>query len=217
MNKIRLVLLGLILAVAHPAYAFDDGDFQIWHTENQDFKIKKDLKAALEEEFRFGDSAHSFYYHHYDIGLVYDLNKHLSLGVNYRQVYEKKGGKFREENRPHANAILKFDLSGFKLEDRNRIQYRHFDYQTDYWQYRNKLTVKFPLSLTQFEIQPFLADEIFIDLNDNGFSRNRFYSGFGFKIIKNLKGEIYYLLQSSKGSSKWTDANVFGTKLKIAF
>lgn len=198
-------------------YAYDDGDFQVWHTEVQEMKINKELKATLEEEFRFGDNANEFYYHHYDLGFVYNLNKNLDLGINYRQVYEKKKGDFKEENRPHINVTLKWDLSGFKFDDRSRFQYRHFDYQTDLWQYRNKFTVKFPWKFTKLEIQPYVADEIFVDLNGVVLSRNRLYSGLGFSLTKDIKAEIYYLLQSSKSAGTWTDANVLGTKLKITF
>jgi len=221
-NKMFLKLMmsvSVFLAAiaAGQSYAYDDGDFQIWHTENQEFKISKDFKTTLEEEFRWGDDASDFYYHHYDGGVVWGVNKYLDLGLNYRQVYEKKKNKFKEENRPHGNATLKWELEGFKFEDRNRIEYRHFDYQDDSWRYRNKLTIKFPWKFTKIEIQPFLADEVFVDLNDNGFSRNRFYSGLGMNFTKNIKAEVYYMLQSSKSSGKWTNANVFGTKLKIAF
>ena len=202
------MIVGLALLLTTKVYAYDDGDFQIWNTENQEFKVNKESKITLEEEFRWGDDASDFYYHHYDAGFVYSLNKHLDIGINYRQVYEKKKGEFKEENRPHVNATLKYEFYGFKLDDRNRIEYRHFDYQTDTWRYRNKFAVKFPWKLTRFEIQPYVADEIFVELEDGSLSRNRVYSGLGFTITKNIKGEVYYLLQSSKSSSQWVDSNV---------
>ncbi|MDP3787143.1 MAG: DUF2490 domain-containing protein [Candidatus Omnitrophota bacterium] len=217
MEKVKLLGIGLVLAVSAMVYAYDDGDFQVWHTENQEFKVNKGSKITLEEEFRWGDDASDFYYHHYDAGFVYSVNKNLDLGVNYRQVYEKKKGDFKVENRPHINGTLKFDLSGFKLEDRNRFEYRHFDYQEDSWRYRNKFTLKFPWKFTKLNIQPYLSDEVFVDLNEGILNRNRFYSGFGFNLTKNLKADIYYLLQSTKGSGRWADANVLGTKLKISF
>ncbi|MFA5090625.1 MAG: DUF2490 domain-containing protein [Candidatus Omnitrophota bacterium] len=217
MKRISFMLIGFMLMLAGRVYAYDDGDFQVWHTENQEFKVNKESKVTLEEEFRWGDDASEFYYQHYDAGFVYSLNKHLDLGVNYRQVYEKKNGKFKEENRPHLNAILKYDFYGFRLDDRSRIEYRHFDYQADSWRYRNKFTIKFPWKFTKLEIQPYLADEIFLDFQNKAFSRNRFYSGFGMNFTKNLKGEIYYLLQSSRSGNNWVDANVLGTKLKLLF
>lgn len=217
MRKIGILMIGLVLMATGLVFAYDDGDFQIWYTGSQEKKIDKDTKVALEEEFRFGDDANEFYYHHYDAGLVYSINKNLDLGLNYRQVYEKKKGKFKEENRPYVNATLKQDFLGFKFEDRNRLQYRHFDYQSDCWQYRNKFTLKFPWKFTKIEIQPYLADEIFLGFQNKAFSHNRFYSGLGMSLAKNLKAEIYYLLQSSRSADKWVDANVSGTKVKLAF
>jgi hypothetical protein len=217
MKRTILAIIGLALLLTAKVYAYDDGDFQVWNTDVEELKVNDKIKIALEEEFRWGDNASEFYYQHYDVGFVYSLNKHLDLGLNYRQVYEKKKGKFKEENRPHLNAILKYDFYGFKLDDRNRLEYRHFDYQADSWRYRNKFTIRFPWKFTKLEIQPYLADEIFLDFQNKAFSRNRFYSGIGMNFTKNLKGEIYYLLQSSRSGNIWTDANVLGTKLKLAF
>lgn len=219
-NKIAVCLVAVVIQFTSAvSYAFQDGDFQVWHTENQDVKFYKDAKLTVEEEFRWGDGASDFYYHHYDFGLAYSANKNIDLGVNYRQVYDKKGNKFLEENRPHINITLKSDdLYGFKLEDRNRFEYRHFRYQSDFCRYRNKFTVKYPVTVCKVNLEPYVADEVFVDLKDKGgLSRNRFYAGLGVNLTKNVKAEAYYLLQSTKSSNVWTDANVLGTKLKIAF
>jgi hypothetical protein len=211
------LILGLVFLNINKAYAYDDGDFQVWHNENQEFKINKNAKILFEEEFRFGDDAREFYYHHYDISFIYLFTKFFEFGGGFRQIYEKKSGKFKEENSPFVKAILKYSLFGFDLDDGNRFEYRNFDYSPDLWRYRNKLTVKFPWELTKLEIRPYLANEIFFDFEDATLSRNRFYSGLGFKIFKSVTGEIYYLLQTTKGIDTWTDANVLGTKIKIVF
>jgi len=220
LDNLKFMILGLFIAAgALNAYAYDDGDFQIWNTEVQEFEINKDSRMALEEEFRWGDNASEFYYQHYDLGYAYDMNKGLTLGLGYRQIYEKKSGKFLMENEPYMYATLKLGLKGFKFDDRNRLEYRHFDYQEDSWRYRNKLTVKGPWKFTKFQIQPYLADEIFLNLNGIDLNRNRFYAGIGFTLLKDLKGEIYYLLQTSKssGTCVWSDANVLGSKIKLIF
>ena len=216
----KLSVLGMLFfALSLKAYAYDDGDFQVWHTENQEMKINKESKLTLEEEFRFGDNANDFYYHHYDIGFVRDLSKYLNLGIGYRHIYEKKSGKFKEEMEPYGMATLFWELVGFKFDSRSRLEYRHFDYQLDAWRYRNKFNMKFPWKFTKMQIQPFLADEIFLNLNGIDLNQNRFYSGLGFNLTKNIKGEIYYLLQSTKssGTCVWTDINVLGTKFKVLF
>lgn len=218
--KVRVLILVLFSAILNiRAYAYDNHDFQVWNTDVEEFKINKSSKIILEEEFRFGDNANDFYYHHYDLGFVYDLSKYLNLGLGYRHIYEKKSGEFKEENEPYWIATLFWELAGFKFDDRSRLEYRHFDYQVDAWRYRNKFSLRFPWKFTKMEIQPFLADEIFLNLNGIDLNQNRYYCGLGFNLTKNIKGEIYYLLQSTKssGTCMWADVNALGTKFKIAF
>jgi Protein of unknown function (DUF2490). len=143
----------------------------------------------------------------------------LSLGAGYRQVYELKSGKFMQENEPYVSATLSGLYHGFYLESRNRFEYRHFDYQNDSGRYRNKFTLKLPWKFTKFQLQPYLGDEVFLSFGDGAteFNQNRLSSGFGLKLTKNIKAEIYYMLVSSKGTDRWTDANILGTKIRLAF
>ena len=218
MKKFILAIIGLTLLLTAKVYAYDDGDFQVWNTDVEELKVNDKTKIALEEEFRWGDNANEFYYHHYDIGVFYNLEKWLNIAGGYRHVYELKKGKFKIENEPYLTATFLGELKGFKFDDRNRLEYRHFDYQTDSWRYRNKLTVKFPWKITKMEIQPYLSDEIFIGFGTiNQFNENRFSSGLSFNLTKNIKAEVYYMLRCTKGTDMWIDINVLGTKLKLAF
>lgn len=217
MRKIILVI-GLAVFLAVKAYAYDDGDFQLWNTDVEEFKVNAKTKVALEEEFRWGDNANEFFYQHYDIGLFYSLNKYLNVGGGYRQVYELKSGDFKPEEAPYLTLTLFADWKGFKFDDRSRMEYRHFSYQTDSWRYRNKFTLKFPWKFTKIEIQPYLSDEMLIVFGViDQFNENRFSSGLSFNLTKNIKAELYYMLRSVKGRDAWVDSNTLGTKVKIAF
>ena len=218
MKKAILIMVGFVLMLMLKAYAYDDGDFQVWNTEAQEFKVNNDSKIAFEEEFRWGDDADEFYYHHYDAGFFYSIKKYLNIGCGYRHVYELKRGKFKPEKEPYLTAALSWDLEGFKIEDRSRMEYRYFDYQADSWRYRNRFTVKLPWKFIRMEIQPYVSDEVFVGFGGaNQLNQNRLYSGIGINICKNVKGELYYMLQESKSAGKWVDANILGTKIKIAF
>jgi len=218
MQKLSIVIAVLVLFSVVKLYAYDDGDFQVWNTDIEEFKVNKEAKIVFEEEFRWGGSAKEFYYQHYDLGFFYNLQKYLNVGAGYRHVLSKSKGKFLVENEPYIAATLLWDIAGFKFDDRSRLEYNHFDYKDDTWRYRNKFTVKLPWKFTKFEIQPYLADEIFILFDDSQrLNQNRFSAGLGMTITKNLKGEIYYMLQDTKNSGKWTDVNVLGTKLRLLF
>jgi len=68
------------------------------------------------------------------------------------------------------------------------------------------------------EHRPFVSEELFFRFGGaSQFGENRLSSGFGMNLTKDIKAEIYYLLDSVKNSrGQWIDANVLGTKFKIA-
>ncbi len=218
MKKIVILTVGLLLAAGKLLHAYEDGDFQIWHTENQDMKLTDHAKISAEEEFRWGDNARELFYHHYDFGAVCAVNKNLDLGVNYRLIYEKKRGEFKPENVIHANVTPKLELWGFKFEDSSRFAYKYFEYQDDYAQYRNKLAIKYPFPFFKLKLEPYAADEIFVDFKEKGgFAQNRLFGGLCIEMLNGMKAELYYMFQSKKSSGEWKDANVFGSKFKILF
>ena len=219
-NKVCFVVAAMIIAAAGEiCFASGDGDFQYWSTAGASFDINKDWKFAFEEEFRLGDDADELFYHHTDMGFIYrGLGEWIDLGFNYRQVFEKDSeGEWRQENRPHLNVTFKGELFGLDVSDRSRMEFRDRENKEDVWRYRNKLTVKLPFELTNFKLQPYLADEVFITLNDDNIDKNRLYAGFSVKLSKDINGEVYYMLQHSRSNEQWDHANVLGTAIKLRF
>lgn len=209
--------VGFVLSKVMTAFAYEDGDWQFWNTESIEGNLSENLKVKLEEEFRSGDNIGEFYYHHTDVGLIHRLTDWFYIGLNYRQIYEKKEGEWKEENRPHINGIFKWKWQDFELENRNGFEYRVREGKKDVWRYRNKLALVFPLKWTRLDIQPYLADEIFVDFDESELNRNRLYAGFKAKMMKYLKTDIFYLWQTSKMDGDWIDYNIIGAKLKVEF
>jgi len=213
------VVAMIVVAASEICFATDDGDFQYWSSADFSFDIDKDWKFKFQEEFRLKESGGHLYHHYSDAGFVYTgFADWIDLGFNYRQVFEKDSeGEWRQENRPHLNVTLKGKLLGLDVSDRSRFEYRDRENKEDVWRYRNKVTVKLPFELTELKLKPYLADEVFITLNDDNVDRNRLYAGVSFKLAKNLKGDVFYLWQSSRSSGSWIDINVLGTALKFSF
>ena len=209
-----------ILLTSEICFAIDDGDFQYWSSANVSLDIDKDWKITFAEEFRLGDDAGRLYYHHSDLGFVYkSLADWIDLGFNYKQVFERTNseGEWKQENRPHLNITLKGRLFDLGLSSRSRFEYRDRENKKDLWRYRNKVTVKFPLELTSLKLQPYLAEEVFINFDEEDFNRNRLYAGLSLKLSKNIEAEVYYLRQSSEYGGEWEDINVLGTQLRFHF
>jgi hypothetical protein len=218
MSKKILFVIVTVISLSFNAYAYDNGDFQIWNSDYQNVEVYKDVKLAMEQELRFGENASELYYQHYEWDAVFCFDKMLDLAFGYRMALSKYKHKWIEEDQSNVNATLKFDLWKFKLEDRNRLEYRHFRYKDDFIRYRNKLTIKFPFDFKKLKISPYVSNEILISSNSTGFNEDRFFSGIELGLTKYVKFDTYYLLKSNKiGGSKWICANVLGFKLKIAF
>ena len=215
-KKIKTLAI-VILIFSSRAFADTDGDFQYWNSESISWEVCRDWNMRLEEEFRFGDHATDFYYQHSDLGMGYSgLGYWLDLGINYRSIFKENDKNWNYENMAHYNATIKYKWQELSFSSRNRFENRFVEDEKNSWRYRNKFTVKLP-KITQFEIQPYIANEIFIDFKEEKLNRNRLYGGIFVKLYKDLKGEIFYLWQTSDKDDHWLDLNVIGSKLKLSF
>ncbi len=201
------------------SFADDKSGFQYWTTAEVVVDINKDWKTVFQDEFRLGDDGGHLYYHHSEIALIYKgLADHIDLGFNFRKIYkEDDTNTWRQENRPHLNVTFRKKLGRIGFSTRSRLEYRDIEQKDDTWRYRNLFTFKLPLELTSLRIQPYIADEIFINLNGEGYSANRVYAGVTFNLLKNIKAAIYYVWQSARASPGRDDIHAFGTKLVFNF
>jgi len=213
------VFAGVFTALCTPpAYADDKSGFQYWSTANVVIDINKDWKTVFEEEFRLDDGGH-LYYHHSDIALIYKgLAKDIDLGFNFRKVYTEDDTNIRRhENRPHLNVTFRKMLGSIDFSTRNRLEFRDNELTDDFWRYRNLFTFKLPFEWTALKLKPYIADEIFINLNGEGYSANRVYGGVAFNLLKNVKTAVYYVWQSARTSPGRDDIHAVGTKLVFNF
>lgn len=223
LSRITICFLSVLICAGllnGPCFAFDDGDFQYWSSVTLPFEINEDWKGSFNEEFRLGDDVGELYYHHSDLGFVYKgLGDWIDLGFNYRQVFERadSASEWKQENRPHLNVTLKGKLWDLGVSNRFRFEFRDREDSEDHWRYRNKFTVKLPVELTELKLKPYVANEVFIPLNDDNITANRVYAGVSLEVLENMTGEVFYLWQSSRSDGDWKDINVLGTGLKFRF
>ncbi len=196
-----------------------NGNGEYWQTIGFDYDMNKDWKITVREEFRFGKSGGDPYLHNTDVGLVYkSLGDWIDVGLNYKKDFEKdSSGKFRRENRPNLNIMVKGKLFDLDVSDRLRLEYRDLDTKEDVWRFRNKTAVNLPFKLTKFNLQPYIADEIFINLGESRINQNRFFAGLSFKLSKNVKTSVYYMFKSNKQSSGWLNTHVIGSQIVFLF
>jgi hypothetical protein len=206
-------------AVATPA---EDEDFGIWNTYDVEKKINGQWKMKVGEELRFREH-NGLYYAETHLGVDYKPFKYLASGVEYQQIRSERYNKKKDRNWywddvPRFYLTPQLPYKGFLLENRNMLEFRIRQDARFTMRYRNLTTLTAPWKWTPLEIQPYTANEIFLETQRNGMVEDRFYAGFKMHWWGPVYGTIYYLRHSAKNAiAKWTSLNVLGTCLKIVF
>lgn len=214
------LMLVLMMSVGGNCFGSTDGNAEYWQSIGLDFNMDEDWKITVRQELRVGKSGDDPYLHNTDVGLVYKgFADWLDVSLNFKKEFERdSSGKFRRENRPNINLMFKGELCGLKVGDRLRLEFRDKEKTEDLWRLRNKLTINLPFTLTEFNLQPYISDEIFINLGESTVNQNRFAAGLSFMLSENIKTNVYYLYKSSMSSSSgWIDTNVIGTSVVFVF
>ncbi len=215
MKKVMIVAISIVGLSNVYKSAWAENDWEYWSHYEVGGSINEDLDFRVKPELRYDDNFSNHYYTHFDIGLDWKVKDWFILSPYYRHVNEKKKGDWKVEYRPHLNAIFKWKLLGLSFDDRNRLEYRIKE-DKEFFRYINKLTVKLP-KVTQLKIQPYIAEEPFYDFDANELNKNRVYAGVNFKVVKNLKGGLYYILESRKSKEDWTNVGILASSLSYSF
>jgi hypothetical protein len=200
-------------------FASSDRDFQFWSTVGASFDVNRDWSAAVEEQLKYGNDAGNLYYQHTDLGFTYkSLADWIDIGFNYKQVYlELPDDRWGRENRPHFNVKFKGRLGSLDFNDRSRFEYRDKEYGDDLWRYLNKFEVNLPFESTRFKFRPYVADQVYINMDGSGFEKNRIYAGVTFKLSEDAEGELYYVYQWYEYLGRWQELSALVLQLKFLF
>jgi len=222
---VSFMLACCFLAVAAvPAFAapkYEDGDWQFWTDATFKGAINDKFAVYGEQEFKFGDGMSQYYYEHTQLQLDFKTLEWLTISPAYREVFEMNSKEvWYPEHQPQLNLTGKWTIfEDWTFEARVRGEYRMFGEagKKDVWRNRDKFTLKSPWKWTPLKLNPYIADEIFIQEDKDGIYRNRLYVGMGMQFHKNIKGDLYYMWQTEDKTSYWLDYNVLGFKLKCEF
>lgn len=162
-------VLVLVTITGGNYFGSTDGNAEYKQKVGFDFNMDKDWKVTIRQELRFGKSGDDPYLHNTDVGVTYkSFADWLDVSLNFKKEFARdSSGKFRRENRPHINFMFKGDFFGCGLGNRVRFEYRDKEAEEDHWRFRNRLALNLPFTLTKYNLQPYVSDEIFINLGES--------------------------------------------------
>lgn len=193
--------------------------------------------AATEQ--RFNQDIGEYYYHEYDVGLSYAVNKYVSVAPLMRFAESRKtdpgaNRAWQSEYRPMLNVTFAHTIAGWKFEDRNRIEWRMYDgsdftesarakgSDNDIARYRNRLKITSPWKWTDLKINPYASVEIFQDYNGPKTALQNYEAALGFStaLSSSASLDMFYMAEFKEDAAKHSTpqtANIFGASVKFKF
>lgn len=189
-------------------------DTQSWNEVELSLPLNKRADLEFYGQLRVGRDLSHLVDERVGIGFSFKPNKYLNLEPSYRYIAAQPvAGRSTREHRLSFEATVSVPVRGFTLSDRNLVD-RRLRSSGNTTQYRNRLQVEHPVTISGREFKIFAADEVFYDSRERAWIRNRFSVGVSKKFNKRFTGEFYYLRQND-GFSRPGDLHVIGTKLGV--
>ena len=223
----RKLLLGGIIYLSFICYA---NNAQIWTKEDVLYTIDTRTTVGLSEENRIGvtewdDGRKHLDEIHVAPSVDYAMYDWLSIGVNYRHVLIRDGSdaRYTNDRRPGIDVALKESAYGVSLLNRSRFICRVPEGENPYFRYRNLSKVSYAIA----DFIPFVSYEWYYDegshhrkyRKNDRFSQQWLSCGVDYKVCKNFKVTIYYMLTGNKSrvAHNWYPGHVIGLGLALNF
>lgn len=226
MSKLKVVLMGffavmLIAGSCLPARAADGPRFR--YANSLAKTINQDWGVSLYSEFDTDrDRGHDLNGIDQEFTVSYTgLASWLSLGPGVGYWDAKGNGTWENTVYPYGFITFQKTFLGLSFNDRNRFDAEVPEHGEEGLVYRNGLTIATARTWTKLELQPYVSDEIFYSCLLKRLVDNQAFAGVNFKIIKNVNGALFFMMESSNNhqidGSHWKKTPMVGLSTSVNF
>lgn len=187
---------------------------QTWFEFDISKKIAKNLELTIAPEFRFQEKLELKEYF-MDAGLDYKIYKYISLGAGYRLGNNiKNSGKTNTFGRFAFDAKTQYEWNNFESQLRFRFT-NSDDFADDENDKTNylRMRLKFDYSIKKFNLKPYLAYEIYRDIDEKDFTKARLETGLMYKINKHHRVGAYF--RTNNYLTKDKSVNIIGLAYQL--
>lgn len=212
------------LSSQQPALARDD--FQYWSQYSVDLLDTDKFNFKIFSDNRFFDDAKDVGFYLVSTRLKYKATKYLDLGMNYSYLNSKVNNPIasRSEFKFHHRVELEVNpywnlMDWLKLYVRNRYEFRWIeDKGSDNARIRQRWQLTVPVK-DKWRLKSIYASaEIFYDQPTNAFNENWITPvGGQFKVSEKVSFDLYYMIQSKKGTHDWASNQILATVVSFKF
>ena len=190
-------------------------DTQFWNETQIIAPVAKKLDVVMFGVLRVGRDLSRPVDERIGAGMAFKPNRYMTFQPHYLYVAQQPfAGRKVFEHRLNLEATFRLFPGKFTIADRNRLERRVRHASRDFWVYRNRLQIDYPLKIGDFSFKPFVADEVWYDSSASQWTRNRFSVGIIKDFHPRFSGELFYLRQND-GRARPGNLHVIGTLLRI--
>lgn len=199
LNLHRLCFLSFFFILGSLAAA-KPSSFQYRFSAGADWDFRPDWELNLQQSLRHLEGQGGIYYRASDVGIVYSgLAPWLDVGLSFKaQFKENASGETFGQNRPYLNVVFHGDLQRFEISNRVRLEYRDNEAKPDLWRSRNLLKIGYLLQAGTWEVTPYLADEVFLNMDSDGDYSNRITLGTSATPNERVSLRLYHFWESKR-------------------
>ena len=190
-------------------------DTQFWNETQIIAPVAKKLDVLMFGVLRVGRDVRRPVDERIGAGVAFKPNRYMTFQPHYLYVAQQPfAGRKVFEHRLNLEATFRLFPGKFTIADRNRLERRVRHSSRDFWVYRNRLQIDYPVKIGDFSFKPFVADEAWYDSSASKWTRNRFSVGIIKDFHRRFTGELFYLRQND-GRARPGNLHVIGTLLRI--
>lgn len=210
MNRFPIVALFLLLP-----FLCQSVEFEFWQVYALNRRISEHWDFTLRTEWRWEEIFSNLFRHQHDIGLQYKPNK-WSFHLFYRHKIRDTNSGWKTEPESLLDINRTWEFRQFKIGDRNRFEYRFFDYD---WVYRKRFTFIKNIGYFCGDLELYLSNEFFFR-NFERYRRNRIAGGFKyFPAEKDTQIRLLFIIQHrNREQEGWVHTkNIIESEIKYRF
>lgn len=218
LNTLRSIVLIAIGASASICHAWESSKNTLWLNAGIQTKITEKLSIKINQEVRIYERGLDYYYRHTEASLKWQFLPDWSIAPAFRYATDSATSTSISTSIWHLNVANKTSIAGIDLKTRARIFYTDLHDTSNRIDFRPKLTATPSNGWTAWDLKPYLADEIMLNINDGGeFYRNRFSIGLTCKPLKRVSLSSFIMHDRYESSSIWRERYHYGLSAGLSF
>ena len=210
-----LFLFGVMVTVLPRGSAEEAGEY--WMKYLVTVKVNETVGLFARPQFRFRNDFNDYYFMSAWAGSRLRIFSWLEIAPQYcYKTTESASGRWTHANYLACDLTPKIIVGDLKITDRSRVMYGLDDY---IWIYRNRIKIAYSFKncLGGHGLVIFTAAEGFWNDQGDGLFENRWETGVGAKLVKEVGLDISYIYRNKKKSGNRVKSHIICSLLKFQF